>query len=304
MKIFKKLYFYFKFNWQFLFKIQQKSIKDLNNYAGLLSFNPQEVDAVLPKKIWVYWEGKCPKLVKKCLAKIKQQHVDYEFFILNHENITQFCDIDWTKFKKITPQQKADLIRFHLMYVYGGIWLDASILLYEHLDWIQGLLTKTKTQSFAFYRAKNTTQQDYPVLENWLLAAVPQQKFFKMWFDELAQAIVETPQHYIQQIKQNNPLSDELFQEIGNLEYLVAYVACQKVMRKEMPSIAVLNCDENALGFQVKNRWVKEKTLIELALDERPQPIPYLIKLTKKERTYLNKYYEKGRYFKNTLLDI
>ncbi|MEK5794351.1 capsular polysaccharide synthesis protein, partial [Acinetobacter nosocomialis] len=95
---------------------------------------------------------------------------DYDVHFLTPDTVKSFCDIDFGRFPKATPQQKADLLRFELIYQYGGIWLDASTIVYESLDWIQDLVKKTKTNSFAYYRAKNTTIKTSPVLENWLLA--------------------------------------------------------------------------------------------------------------------------------------
>lgn len=51
---------------------------------------------------------------------------------------------------------------------------------------------------------------------------------------------------YLQEIKETEVNYQDLFQEIGRLEYLVAYVACQKVMRYHLPSMTLINCDKNA----------------------------------------------------------
>src|SRR5690606_30615709 len=128
-------------------------------------------------------------------------------------------------------------IRLHLIYHYGGIWLDASILVYENLDWIETLVNQQHTNSFAYYRAKNTTQPRFPVIESWLLASVEKNIFFKYWFDELFKAIEMTAKNYIQQIRQTENHPEEFFQRIGNLEYLLIYVACQKAIRIHAPSM-------------------------------------------------------------------
>ncbi len=121
--------------------------------------------------------------------------------------------------------------------------------MYESLDWIQDLVKKTQTNSLAYYRAKNTTIKTSPVLENWLLASAPKNPFFKYWFDELVTAIELTPKAYLQKLKETEADYQNLIQHIGRLEYLVAYVACQKVMRNHLPSMCLINCDKNALYF-------------------------------------------------------
>src|SRR5690606_14466017 len=115
--------------------------------------NPVSQSAVIPKKIWMYWEGALPEFVGKCVEQIRKKNPNYEVNFLTPENVQAFCDIDYSRLPQITSQQKADLIRLHLIYHYGGIWLDASILVYENLDWIETLVNQHQTNTFAYYRA-------------------------------------------------------------------------------------------------------------------------------------------------------
>lgn len=290
--------------------IREKRGKSLavNNSADILVLNPELISVrdQIPKIIWMYWEGKLPVLVNRCMERVKELHPDYQVYILNPSNIGQFSSLDFELpvVQKATPQQRADLIRFDLIYQYGGIWLDASTIVYEKLDWIIQLVNQTKTQSFSYYRAKNTTKPDFPVIENWLLASVQHNIFYKYWFDELYYAIEMGPKYYIEQIKVQESNYQDFFQEIGRLEYLVAYVACQKVMRRIPVSMVLINCDQNAFFYQVKNKWSKEKVLIDMAINIAPDEYPKLIKLAGKERKILDLYYTKAKYFPGSLLDI
>ncbi|WP_151765706.1 glycosyltransferase family 32 protein [Acinetobacter colistiniresistens] len=303
MKILKKMFYLLKFYTMYSNKKREVN-ETVDNYADILVLNPTVQNAIIPKKIWMYWEGALPEFVEKCVEQIKKKNPDYEVNFLTPDTVKSFCDIDFSHLQQATPQQKADLIRFDLIYQHGGIWLDASTIVYESLDWIQELIHKNQTASFAYYRAKNTTRKEFPVVENWLLASVEKNIFFKYWFDELAKAIEMSPKAYIQQIKETEVNYQDLFQEIGRLEYLVAYVACQKVMRAHLPSMSFINCDKNAFFYQVKNQWMKEKVLIDMAINYPPEVKPKLIKLVGKERKILSQYYAKGMYFEGTLLDI
>ncbi|MBY3624904.1 capsular polysaccharide synthesis protein [Acinetobacter junii] len=303
MKIFKKIFYLLKFYTMYSNKKRGVNAA-IDNEADLIVLNPTITDAAIPKKIWMYWEGPLAGFVKECVEQVKKTNPDYDVHFLTPDTVKSFCDIDFGRFPKATPQQKADLLRFELIYQYGGIWLDASTIVYESLDWIQDLVKKTKTNSFAYYRAKNTTIKTSPVLENWLLASAAKNPFFKYWFDELVTAIELTPKAYLQKLKETEPDYQDLIQHIGRLEYLVAYVACQKVMRNHLPSMCLINCDKNALYFQVKHQWVKEKVLIDMAIHYPPAEMPKLIKLAGKERKTLSHYYEKGMYLEGSLLDI
>nr|WP_298892430.1 capsular polysaccharide synthesis protein [uncultured Acinetobacter sp.] len=303
MKIFKKIFYILKFYTMFSYK--KREMNDaIDNYADILVLNSKDQDTIIPKIIWMYWEGELPLFVAKCVENIKTKNPNYEVNFLTPQTVKNFCNIDDSQLKNATSQQKADLIRFDLIYQHGGIWLDASIIIYENLDWIQALVSKNKTNSFAYYRAKNTTNSNYPVLENWLLASTPKNTFFKEWFDELYLAIKLSPKAYIQQVKETNKNYQDYFQEIGRLEYLVAYVACQKIMRTTLPRMTLINCDRNAFFYQVKNKWMKEKVLIDLALNYPPVEKPKLIKLAGKERGILSRYYSKKMYFNDSFIDI
>lgn len=307
MKIFKKIFYRFLFSLMYIREKRGKSLA-VNNSADILVLNPELISVrdQIPKIIWMYWEGKLPVLVNRCMERVKELHPDYQVYILNPSNIGQFSSLDFELpvVQKATPQQRADLIRFDLIYQYGGIWLDASTIVYEKLDWIIQLVNQTKTQSFSYYRAKNTTKPDFPVIENWLLASVQHNIFYKYWFDELYYAIEMGPKYYIEQIKVQESNYQDFFQEIGRLEYLVAYVACQKVMRRIPVSMVLINCDQNAFFYQVKNKWSKEKVLIDMAINIAPDEYPKLIKLAGKERKILDLYYTKAKYFPGSLLDI
>ncbi|ENW05515.1 glycosyltransferase family 32 protein [Acinetobacter beijerinckii] len=303
MKIFKKIFYLLKFYTMYWSK--KRGVNEvIDNEADLIVLNPIKQNAVIPKKIWMYWEGALSGFVKQCIEQVKKTNPDYEVYFLTPDTVNDFCDIDFSRFSQATPQQKADLIRFELIYQHGGIWLDASTIVYESLDWIQTLVVKNQTNSFAYYRAKNTTITEFPVVENWLLASAEKNIFFKEWFNELAKAIEMSPKAYLQQLKKTEQQYQDLFQQIGRLEYLVAYVACQKVMRNHLPSMSLINCDKNALFFQVKHQWIKEKVLIDMAVNYPPAEMPRLIKLAGKERKTLSHYYEKGMYLEGSLLDL
>ena len=176
----------------------------VNNYAGQLVFNAAAHNNKIPKKIWIYWEGEFPEFVHKCVNNIREKNSDFEVNLLNPENVHQYSQVNLTEMGHATPQQRADLLRFDLIYHHGGIWLDASIIVYENLNWIQTLVDQTQTEIFAFYRKRNTIHLNSPVIENWLLASTQHNIFFKQWFDELYLALKQTPKLYIQEFARTN----------------------------------------------------------------------------------------------------
>lgn len=94
------------------------------------------------KIIWQYWgQGweydKFPDIVKLCFQSVEKYKGDYT--VIRLDNDTIFNYIDFPEFiKEKTDKGKikyvflSDLLRLALLDVYGGVWLDATILLTDY----------------------------------------------------------------------------------------------------------------------------------------------------------------------------
>ncbi|KAF1015359.1 MAG: hypothetical protein GAK29_04598 [Acinetobacter bereziniae] len=98
---------------------------------GKKKFNDQKI-------IWQYWgqgiQSDLPHIVKLCFSSVDQFKADYQVIRLDESNIKDYLDLpDFVWDKRNNSKFKhaffADLIRLALLNVYGGVWLDATILL-------------------------------------------------------------------------------------------------------------------------------------------------------------------------------
>ncbi|MBO1278930.1 glycosyltransferase family 32 protein [Acinetobacter nosocomialis] len=300
----RKIFFLLRFYLRFYTDRRIKNIEP-NNLANLINLHPQPEGKInIPKIIWIYWDTKKPELVERCLECIKSLNREYIIHILDNNNINDFCKIDFSQFESLTPQLKSDLLRLYLLYNHGGIWVDASVILYSNLDWIIDLCNNNKTKAFGYYSNTNTTVKQYPVIESWLLASEKDNPFFKEWLIELTYAIKLGVKNYIEEIRKTYPNYNEYFQNICRLEYLVIYVACQKVLRKMDMSISLVNCDENAFIYHSFNKKSHIHFIESLVLNYRPSNMPYLIKLIGSDRNLLAPYIKSNKVKKNSLLDF
>lgn len=307
-KTVRKLFFTTQLKLRFTVNYRLENL-DADNFANLKILNPTPTQNIkIPKKIWMYWDGEEPKLVKDCIQRISILNPDFELTIINQKNIQQWCDLDFSTFPYLTPQLKSDLIRLHLLYNFGGIWIDASTILYQNLNWIEKLCQDHKTASFAYYRLANTTVLEYPVIESWLLATEKNNVFFKYWLDELKYAIHLGIQYYLKEIQDTHLNYKDFFQNICRPNYLVIYIACQKVMRIIKPSMTLINCDKSAFLYHSFNHQSKNYTNIHfiesMILKHKPKNMPFLIKLVSSDRQILQSYVEAGRIKENSLLDL
>lgn len=98
---------------------------------------PMSVQECFPRRIWMYWENRPfsrkPPYLELCLETIERHRGDYEIFLLNEKTVREYIDVP----KKVQQLEeiahKADYIRFHLLERYGGVWLDADIILLRNI---------------------------------------------------------------------------------------------------------------------------------------------------------------------------
>ena len=97
--------------------------------------------------IWIlWWQGwnNAPAIVKKCLQSWRYHHsvYDYNIILLDKYNIHQFIDISEVIPSEVVREEVSraalsDVIRWMLLYKYGGVWVDSTLYCHKPLHtWI------------------------------------------------------------------------------------------------------------------------------------------------------------------------
>ncbi len=90
--------------------------------------------------IFIYWANgfdNAPELVKICVSQVKKLYSDsYNIHLIDDNNIKDYVTLNsrilnYYKNKKITIQTFSDILRFNLLYKYGGCWFDSTLLMLE-----------------------------------------------------------------------------------------------------------------------------------------------------------------------------
>ncbi|WP_150923058.1 capsular polysaccharide synthesis protein [Streptococcus mitis] len=140
-----------KMFYDFRRKILLDFVLKLRKEAQLVdSSNEKEELTEFPKMIWTMWqqgEAQMPETVQASMKTIKDfaKRNDCEFYLLTDENLVDFINIptDITekyKKKELSAAHYSDIIRFSLLYQYGGIWMDATLFVspYATLEMFEG----------------------------------------------------------------------------------------------------------------------------------------------------------------------
>lgn len=134
-----------------ILKSHQKSAKyfDENYIFPFLNGNINEKfikpkqDLGTEKIIWQYWgqgiNESTPEMVKACLNSVDKYKEDYKQIILTNDSIKEYIDLPEYVYEKLEKGQFtytffSDLLRVCLLSAYGGVWIDATILLTNSIN--------------------------------------------------------------------------------------------------------------------------------------------------------------------------
>ncbi|WP_449400359.1 capsular polysaccharide synthesis protein [Chryseobacterium wanjuense] len=196
-----------------------------------------------------------------------------------------------------------DLVRLNVLDVYGGFWLDASIMLTENLDWIFKLKSEYNTDLIGFYSDLITNDFEYPILETWFIATPKNGKMIHDWHVEFRKCYYShDPHNFYPEIK-HNPIRRQNIKEDWLLDYLIAYQAAMTVMRRSKDYRIMMISASDMAHFYNFNLKLKGKDLSRLFLQgTTPEHYPKMIKFEKNGRNVMDADIAYGRYHKKSFL--
>ena len=153
----------------------EKKHRLINGFLETVVFEDVKEDApgigkagVFPvPPIWVCWlqgEAGMPELNHLCVESIRRNAGEHPVIFLSAQDIPKYVDIprcigEAYSSGRIKPAIYADYVRCALLALYGGLWLDSTILLTKPLgeEWFQAAFMSTRTkeednQSVSRYR--------------------------------------------------------------------------------------------------------------------------------------------------------
>ena len=211
-------------------------------------------NTTIPKKIWLFWNTpleEAPNIVKFCLKVItKLCGDDYEINMLSLNNYKTFVDDSRiTKLMEnpdIAVNYKSDLIRFYLLYKYGGIYLDSSIILLKSLNWIY-LDNYINKDFIIYYNTNHTTNIEKPIFESGFIAAKPQIEFTKLVTEKLIEVLNQNNlENELTKLKNDKTVNYQNFGHHG-IYHIIYYIYTYIIYKHQINNFEVLKCSPNSV---------------------------------------------------------
>jgi hypothetical protein len=257
-------------------------------------------ESKIPKKIWTYWEGDLPILVQKCIESWIKYNPDYEIIILNKKNLgiylsNELCvssgiredklDIFKLKHATASSQRFSDYVRLYILPIYGGIWMDASIICQTSLQWVHDKNIQSDFEMVGYFREGFSSVT--PMVESWFFACVPDSKFVKDWRDEFIRMTdFENVDDYVKSVL-------EIGVDVSKMpdyryNYLAVYLSAQKVLQRptDLYNIDLITSDDTALKHWIDRGFdsnLGAKDLLERNEMHRDQAIIKIVGVVRAE---------------------
>ena len=119
-------------------KIGFNTLQDLSESSILKTEHLENCDDYIPKKIYMTYKSKS-KIPQKVFDNLEKYAKNIPYEIFDDNDIQKFLKIYYNdniinKFKKLKSAHKADLFRYCLLYIYGGIYLDVKTELIKNVE--------------------------------------------------------------------------------------------------------------------------------------------------------------------------
>ena len=246
-----------------------------------------------PIRIWFFWDGPISKTVEFCLSTWKKHCPpdQYEITHISSENILQYVDELHCNTETIKPQLKSDYVRLELMAKYGGIYMDASVIMTTSFEtWLFTDSTAYECMHAVYNSKLMSVDCDHPMIESSFLVAPPGHSVIVKWLEQFKRVNSPCSSNDIIEYMMSEPSNIQT--RFLDLTYHAVYHSFQHMMNntEDYPHHSTRFYDNDILQFLDTNYNIidnpdKKLNLLKQGIIRGP-----LVKFVKKEREYLDKF--------------
>lgn len=277
----------------FLLVIYKNTIQNFNTDIQKFNTDIQKYNTgEIPKIIWSYWDSvtTIPETVSDIINNKKQILYDWDQKLLTEENINNYIHKDEypDNYNGLAHCHKADWIRLYLLNKYGGVWLDASIIINsrDRFNAIYDASIEKKSQVTAYYLG------DVPLdfIENWYIMAPKNSYIINKWYREFTLAIEIGFTNYKNELIQNGIRVSQIYLYGPDDTYLTMHAAMQKLIQSKeiyVEDILLYNACESMYKLHCDCQW-QAGCMIEKLRDKKYLNSLDFVKLRSTERELLS----------------
>lgn len=259
----------------------------------------------IPKIVWSYWHSEIkPLVVEQCVRNWMTLNPAFAVNLVDSGNLFDFVrkeELPQT-FHHLGGVRQSEWLRLYLLRRYGGIWLDASIVLTRPLDWLLEAQAASRAHYLGFYLDRYTVRADCPIIDSWSMAAPAKSRFIEDWFAEFSGKALTESMAYIEALG-DAAFRAHILQKIPSPGYLAVHVAAQVLLHRQKGyRLHLIRAEDSAYFFQTRaRRWKRAGFFAFMLLYRSGAALPALIKMRGGERRKLEIYLRWRLFRKNSI---
>jgi hypothetical protein len=213
----------------------------------------------LPKIVWTHWDTEdLPPLCRLNLERTRRILHDWDVRFFTDKGFAAMCppgDLP-PHFDTLSKAHKADFMRLWLLTQHGGVWMDSSIVLNQSINDLHAECLSKKAELSGFYIEGTTTDNRWPVFENWFIMAPQGSRVIRSWYDEYYKAVANGFAEYKTAAKRDGVHFHKLLQDEGDL-YLTQHLCFQKVIQQKIhrPKILYQRAEDSMFKIHADCNW-------------------------------------------------
>jgi hypothetical protein len=204
----------------------------------------------LPKVIWQFWDKEeLPPMIQMIKENNAKKLHGWKIQLLNENTMGDYVsssDIP-PGYNNLGAAHKADWLRLYLLKKYGGVWMDASIIINDPTA-IDKLYTESveKQSELTLFQFKSHLN-----VENWFIMAPEKSRMTEAWFKEYDSAIRMEFENYKRKLW-NEGVNTSCGRDEDSIKdtYFTQHSGIQRILQKEIvpnPNIIVNKAEETML---------------------------------------------------------
>jgi len=261
----------------------------------------------LPPIAWTHWNNeRPPKVIKDILDNRSSAMPGWDVRFVTDETVLKYIDQEDfpLNYKGLSPPHRADWIRLRLLEKYGGVWLDAGIIVNDgsSLDRLREETIKRRAEYTGFYPNDGLNKKGTPsYIDNWFIMAPKGSPFITIWKKEYETAIDMGFVPYKKKLTSSDLVFTDYNVKDPNDVYLTPQASLQKILQTMTykPNIILHHARDSMMKLHAEcasrpdNKQQVECIHDAILNDPKTRDIPY-IKLRKEDRGF-----DIGPYFEN-----
>jgi len=235
----------------------------------------------LPKRIWSYWDTNIPASIETNIDNNRKILSDWDYRFLTESTLDQYLDVASfpEQYKKLSSQHKADYIRLELLKHYGGVWMDAGIIVHSQsaFNKLYSEAVATQSQLCAF----TLTEEEEYYIENWFIMAPLQSSVIQAWSQEYTTAVQKGFLQYKESIFQEGTIRiiEKIYKQKDTNVYLTQHACLQAVLQKRLKQqtkVLLYKSEETMFKLHIECNWKSECVRDRIKQDPSIRQIPFI----------------------------